>query len=63
MGTGPRPPPPGPHGLIVPELIQTNRQILEQMRELSRAHEESRAGALAAEDRHMAATAAAAACR
>ena len=39
---------------MVPELISTNRQILEQMQNLNKAHEESRAAALAAEDRHVA---------
>ena len=57
---GPRQPPSGAHGLLVPELLQTNRQILEQMRDLNRAHEATRAGALAAEDRHTASMAAAA---
>ena len=61
MDTDPRPPPPPPGGgIMVPELIQTNRQILEQMRGLNQAHEETRAAALAAEDRHIAAMAAAA---
>ena len=56
----PRQPPPGGASVMVPELIQTNRQILEQIRSLNQAHEETRAAALAAEDRHIAAMAAAA---
>ena len=63
VDTGPEPrapPPPPPPVHIAPELIQTNRLILEQMRGLNQAHEESRAAALAAEDRHIAAMAAAA---
>ena len=56
----PRQPPPGASSVMVPELLRTNRQILEQMRGLNQAHEETRAAALAAEDRHIAAMAAAA---
>ena len=46
---------------MVPELIRTNRQILEQMHNLNRAHEESRAAALRAEELHRAGIDAAAA--
>ena len=59
----PRPPPPPPglgYGHIAPELIQTNRRILEQFRELHAENRQYREGALATEGRHIAATAAAA---
>jgi hypothetical protein len=46
---------------MVPELIRTNRQIIEQMHNLNRAHEESRAAALRAEELHRAGIDAAAA--
>ena len=43
MGAPPPPPPPAApgigHGHQAPELIQTNRQILEQMRELREEHQ------------------------
>jgi hypothetical protein len=59
----PRPPPPPPglgYGHIAPELIQTNRRILEEFRQLHEENRQYREGALAAEDRRVAATAAAA---
>ena len=61
MDSNPRPPPAPPglgYGHIAPELIQTNRQILEQFRNLHEENRQAREAALAAEDRHVAATAA-----
>ena len=61
VGRGPDRRSPGAASLMVPELIRTNRQIIEQMHNLNRAHEESRAAALRAEELHRAGLDAAAA--
>jgi hypothetical protein len=57
-GGGGGPPPGGPHGAIASELLQTNRAIVEGIREISRQNHERTQEALLIEQRRQAAEAA-----